>query len=829
MTDPEQPRSPQAPEPLWLVRPPEPLVLALGDPAADLAAVGGKGASLAALARAGLPVPPGFHITTAAYRAFLFPDTRLGDPAAFIRSAMPPSVATAVEHAYTALGGGPVAVRSSATAEDLADLSFAGQHDSFLGVVGAEAVLDAVRRCWASLWTDRAVAYRERHGVSEDGLALAVVVQRMVRATAAGVLFTANPVDPSETVVNAAWGLGEAVVGGRVTADTYVVAGGAEVRREIADKAVMTVQTTSGTEDVPVPPSLRRAAALDTRQVLELAALGARVRELHGGEVDVEWARDADGFALLQARPITTQAAEVWNDSLLGDYLWTSANIGEAIPSVMTPATWSLVRSMPAPSLGPHPSKGNIGGRCYLNLSVPLAVGGALGLRGPARRVVGRMFGRIPGDVEVPPLPMTRGAVLRAAADAMVPFVRQGREFQRRLPELLARTPGRCAVLRERIAKVTGTGELLALWRSDVDSLLRTDCAILDAGGRTARAGERVAAQLRKLAPDDAAVLATGLHSADEDLASLGPLVGLARLRAGEIDRETYARQWGHRCADEYEVSVPRPFEDPEWLDRELAILGDPIGLLDRQSEARAAAWERFTAEHPRRAPGIRRALEKAAEAGRVRERARSEMVRTFSVFRAFIVRAGELTGHGDDLFMLPIDDILTVLTGDETPLAAVPARRAAYRLYRSLPPYPTLISGQFDPLSWSATDHEPVDGTITGFPGVPGIVTGRVRVMSTVDEAEALKQGEILVAPSTNVGWTPVFPRAAAIITDVGAPLSHAAIVARELGIPAVVGCGNATTHLATGDLIRVNGAKGTVERLPEPDGASDQHDDAD
>ncbi|MBM7775398.1 pyruvate,water dikinase [Actinokineospora baliensis] len=797
----------------------EGMVLALDAPAADLRTVGGKGAALARMARAGLPVPPGFHVTTAAYRAFLFPDTRLGDPAAFIRSAMPPSVARAVADAYSGLGAGAVAVRSSATAEDLDDLSFAGQHDSFLGVVGTEALLDAVRRCWASLWTDRAVAYRARHGVPEDGLALAVVVQRMVRATAAGVLFTANPLtgDPGETVVNAAWGLGDSVAGGRVTPDVYVVAGGAEVRREVADKAVMTVQVAAGAEDVPVPDRLRRTAALDTAQVLELAGLGARVRELYGVDVDIEWARHADGFALLQARPITTQVAEVWNDSLSGDYLWSSANVGEAVPSVMTPATWSLVRTMPAPALGPHPSKGNIGGRFYLNLSVPLAVGTALGLGRPARRAVGRLFGRIPADVEVPPLPMGRWEVVRAAAKAAIPFARQGREFRQRLPELLARTPGRCTALRERIARAGSAGELLALWRSDVDTLLRFDCAVLDAGGRTARAGERVAARLRKIAPDDAELLTTGLHNADEGLASLGPVLGLARLRAGEIDRDTYARQWGHRCVDEYEVSVPRPLEDPGWIDSALAAPGDPRALLDRQAEAREEAWKRFTAAHPRRAPGIRRALDQAAEVGRGRERARSEMVRTFSVFRAFIVRAGELTGHGDDLFMLPIDDILAVLTGDDTPLEAVPARKAAYRLYRSLPPYPTLISGRFDPVAWAEATQEVADGVITGFPGMPGVVTATARVVSTVEEAGALREGEILVTPATNVGWTPVFPRAAAIVTDVGAPLSHAAIVARELGIPAVVGCGDATTRLRTGDLVRVDGARGTVELVEE------------
>ncbi|WP_219824019.1 PEP/pyruvate-binding domain-containing protein [Actinokineospora auranticolor] len=536
------------------------VVLPLDDPAADPAAVGGKGAALARLARGGLPVPDGFHVTTAAYREFLFLDTHHGDPAGFMRWAVPPAVIREVARAYADLGGGPVAVRSSATAEDLPELSFAGQHDTFLAVEGADAVLDAVRRCWASLWTDRAVAYRARHGVPDDGLAIAVVVQRMVDATSAGVLFTANPDtgDPTETVINAAWGLGEAVVGGQVTPDTHTVSGGAETRRHIADKAVMTVCAPEGTRNVAVPENRRRAPVLDETQVLALAAIGRDIQDLFGVPVDVEWAAHPGGFAILQARPITTAVAEVWNDSLRGDYLWTSANVGEAIPSVMTPATWSLVRELSSATVGGHPTTGNIGGRFYLNLSPQVAVGRALGLGGLVRRRTERSFGRVPRGVEIPGLPMSRRQVLRAAVATAVPMLKQVREYRKRLPELLARTPARCASLRDRITKCTTKGELLALWRSDIDALLRRDCATLDAGARTGGAGQRVTVRLRALAGDDAVLLTTGLHDT-EQLASLGPLVGLAHLRDGDLDQETYVRHWGHRCADEFEVSAPRP------------------------------------------------------------------------------------------------------------------------------------------------------------------------------------------------------------------------------------------------------------------------------
>jgi pyruvate,water dikinase len=197
-------------------------------------------------------------------------------------------------------------------------------------------------------------------------------------------------------------------------------------------------------------------------------------------------------------------------------------------------------------------------------------------------------------------------------------------------------------------------------------------------------------------------------------------------------------------------------------------------------------------------------------------------------VTRTWVLRAGEVTGHGDDLFFLGLPGILNLLGGDPASLAKVPSRRATYETYRALPPYPALIRGRFDPIRWAADpnrrgdyyDERAVatkpDDVITGFPGAAGVVEGTARVLLTSEEAAQLGDGEILVTTVTNIGWTPIFPRAAAVVTDVGAPISHAAIVARELGIPAVVGCGNATMRLHSGDWIRVDGANGTVEVLP-------------
>ncbi|MGH4025513.1 MAG: PEP/pyruvate-binding domain-containing protein [Pseudonocardiaceae bacterium] len=682
------------------------VVMPLDGAQADLAHVGGKGASLARLASAGLPVPPGFHVTTAAYRDFVAhgglqekilglvaeaqparPDsveaasTRIGQ--LFAEQTMPGPTAAAIRTAYHAMGDDvAVAVRSSATPEDLPDMSFAGQQDTFLNISGEPALLDAVRRCWASLWTSRAIGYRDRHGIAPDDVALAVVVQRLVPADAAGILFTTNPLTGArdEVVINAGWGLGEAVVGGQVTPDTYVVdrPSGMLTGRQIGDKAVMTVRTADGTRDEPVPAGRRGEAVLSVEQATGLARLGVRVEELYGRPMDVEWALHDGDFAIVQARPITglpgsgtaregsktgsESSREEWNDSLTGDYLWTCANLGEAIPSVMTPCTWSLVQifmseAMSVSSIGPHRICGNIGGRFYLNLSLALSIGSALGVSEFVRRSSEQAFGRIPPDVQVPHLPMPRWQILRATVAAVLPFLRRVLSYQKRLPALLSAVPGRCARLHATIRGTASAGELGTLWRAEVDPLLRDCSRMLAAGARMDGAGlVRIRPTLQKLVGEaDTNALLSGLSSGGS-LASLGPVLGLGRLARGEIDRETYAGQWGHRCPDEFEVSIPRPAEQPDWIDRQLAGIRqaehEPAVLLARQERARAAAWDRFQRRHPRRRAATGRRLDRAAAAFRAREAARSEVIRAFWVLRAFVLRAGELTGAGGDLIL---------------------------------------------------------------------------------------------------------------------------------------------------------------------------------
>jgi pyruvate,water dikinase len=279
---------------------------------------------------------------------------------------------------------------------------------------------------------------------------------------------------------------------------------------------------------------------------------------------------------------------------------------------------------------------------------------------------------------------------------------------------------------------------------------------------------------------------------------------------------------------------MPRPAEDPEWLDRQLAVYREnPVDVEDLLARRRAdfeAAWQRLQARYPQRAPKLRRQIGQIGPAARMREAVRDEVTRLLWVEREWALRAGDLTGLGDDIFLLTIDEVLALLSGDDAATVHIPARRETYARYRALPPYPMIIRGPFDPFQWAADPNRRNDiydataaaplstsDTITGFAGAAGRVEGRVRVLDGPEQGDQLQPGEILVAVTTNVGWTPLFPRAAAVVTDVGAPLSHAAIVARELGIPAVVGCGSATTRLRSGDRVRVDGGRGTVEILGE------------
>ncbi|MFC0038174.1 PEP/pyruvate-binding domain-containing protein [Actinomadura rayongensis] len=815
------------------------LVLPLADPdAADAARVGAKGAALARTAIAGLRVPAGFHVTEKAYRRYvdeagiggeiLTAVADLGPDEAeraigelFAKHEPGTELSGAIRWAYSDLGDREheVAVRASG-AEEIAGLAFGGRYLARLGVRGDTALLAAVREVWASLWTAQAILYRERAGIRHEDAAMAIVVQSMLEPSAAGTLFTVAPMSEAagHMLVNA----------------SRDEAGRHEAEQIVVDRSSgkVAARRTSG------------ATVLSARDAAELARVGLRVEELFERPMMVRWARHEGVPWVLQATPVSSLGdTEVWNDSIAGDDVWSNGATGEIAADVMTPCTWSLARLMlqasaPATSVPGFRTFGVVGGRLYQNLSVRAAIARAFGRSSPPSA----LYDRLPGEDEAEPAPLPRRAVLRAVGPVAARSAARGAANRRRVKEFLARARDRSDTLRRRAADAPTERDLIRLWHDEILPHLKT-CGEMEEAAGGQRSGSLSAvhpAVAAAVGEEDANLLLTGVAAPDgTPSATLGPIVGLARYARGIIGRDTYRQRWGHRGPEEFELATPRPAEDPEWPGPVSDEARAAVTLLRSRERQRREAWWRLRERHPGQAARISRRVAKFSRVTYQREAVRSETVRAMWAVRQFVLRAGELTGCGDDLFFLPIDEILAVLDGDRRPLERVAVRRRTYERYRSLPPYPTLIKGRFDPFAWAADPDRRTDvyegpepaaqedgGTLPGFAGSAGVVEGPVRVLAHAEDGDHLRDGEVIVAMVTNIGWSPLFTRASAVITDVGAPLSHMVVAARELGIPAVVGTGDATARLRTGDIVRVDGTRGTVEvlerRVTEPERAT-------
>jgi rifampicin phosphotransferase len=542
----------------------------------------------------------------------------------------------------------------------------------------------------------------------------------------------------------------------------------------------------------------------------------------------------ASTFPKFGYNPVTGE----WNDSLKGDYCWSNVNFGEAAPDVMTPITWSLLwiyiyHTTPIHFPDEHPAGGNIAGRLYFNLSLISSLYHTVGLDARKQKF-GDMLGSIPPELNIPYLSFTPLVVLWNVLPGMIQDRILIRRDIQRFPRYITFLPEWCRAMRPRIQQCTNAAGLLSLWNEAImPTILRDYRMLRSVTSNLSELATKLNLDLAALAGEtEARTLLSNLSGASGDLESLGPLVGLAKVKDGRLSREEYIEQYGHRGPHEAELSAPFPGDDPEWFEKRFADFTqsgvDVEALIARQHDAFSAAWMRFEAHFPDKYPAFRRRLERVAAAAKNREAFRSEGIRVRQLTRQFLLRVGDVTGIGDGIFSLTSDEMTALLAGDKSSLSAIPARREMHRRYCALPPYPAIIYGRFDPFQWAADPNRRSDfydarqtgaatlsSTIRGFAGAAGCVEGIVRRIDRVEDGDQIQPGEILVTTITNVGWTPLFPRLAAIVTDVGAPLSHAAIVAREMGIPAVVGCGNATMLLKTGDHVRVDGSNGKVTIL--------------
>jgi phosphohistidine swiveling domain-containing protein len=534
----------------------------------------------------------------------------------------------------------------------------------------------------------------------------------------------------------------------------------------------------------------------------------------------------------------TAVPANEWNDSLNGDYLWSNVNFGEAVTDVMTPLTWSVIQFtlddwVFVPGM---PTVGVIGGRPYLNISIfaTLFFGMGRSRQDLLSYMESTLYMRLPDDMPVPSIAVSRRALLGCMSNALRVQLKQRRGVQKARVYLDANKAWFHAIRKTIQSQATASG-LHDLWQAGMRPHIKTGVwCVLGSAIHSAEYTQKLRRQLVELVgPQDADSLIANLSVGNAPLESLGPVVGLDKLARGEISRTAYLGDYGHRGPQEFELSVPRPAEDPVWLEQELENLRrSPVDvgeLVARQQQAYEGAWKRLQAHPSRVTRPLERKIAESAHRARLRELARSAYVRDRWTIRLLALRAGELTGLGDQVFYLTLDELLALLSGERAVTDAIGSRIEAYQQYRSLPPYPAVIRGRFDPFAWAADPNRPTDifdaqqadavrpapDLVAGSPGSAGVVEGTVRVVDHPGTGDRLQPGEILVAVQTDIAWTLLFPRAAAVVTDVGAPLSHAAIVARELGIPAVVGCGNATAVLKTGDRVRVDGSRGIVEIL--------------
>lgn len=529
-----------------------------------------------------------------------------------------------------------------------------------------------------------------------------------------------------------------------------------------------------------------------------------------------------------------------WNDSLRGDYCWSSVNFREAAPDVMTPSTWSLFwiyihETNPIHFPGNHPAGGNIAGRLYFNLSLISSLYHAVGMDARKEKF-GDLLGATPPELNIPYLPLSPLAVIWNVLPGMIKDRREIQRDTRQFSEYITYLPDWCQKIRPRIQQCARPTELLIMWNQKLlPATLRSFRMLRSITTRLSAPATRLKLDLSTLAGEtEANTLLSNFSGPTGSLESLKPLAGLAQVKDGTMSRDDYIARFGHRDAHGGELSAPGPEDDPQWLDKKLDVFSSSQAELDallaKQHAEFITAWQRFETRFPTRAQVFRRRLALVTAAAQDREVIRSESSRLTRLIRLFLVQAGKVSDLGSDVFFLTLDEILSLLAGDKSSLMSIVPRKTIYHRYCALPPYPAIIYGHFDPFHWAADPNRRSDfydvrhtsvtaqsTAIKGFAGAAGCVTGLVRRIDRIEDANQVQQGEILVTCITNIGWTPLFPRLAAIVTDVGAPLSHAAIVARELGIPAVVGCGNATMRLKTGDRVRVDGGKGTVDLLSE------------
>ncbi|MFJ3581025.1 rifamycin-inactivating phosphotransferase [Streptomyces sp. NPDC090127] len=878
----------------------EPYVLGLHEvDETRVAVVGGKGAHLGGLSRIdGIRVPGGFCVTTAAFRRTMAQEPSLDDRLARLARvdpddreavrtlgaeirrtvegiAIPGDLEAEIIRALAVHGEqAAYAVRSSATAEDLPTASFAGQQDTYLNVVGPTEILRHISRCWASLFTERAVTYRRRAGIDHRTVHMAVVVQQMVLPQASGILFTADPVTGNRKVatVDAGFGLGEALVSGLVNPDVFAVRDGEVVARTIAAKQrAVHALPAGGTREVAVEAQRQEQPALTDAQVVRLVRIGRRIEAHFGCPQDVEWCLVDDGFQIVQSRPITT-LFPVPDRGDQGNHVYASVGHGQMMTDPMKPlgySMWQLTAMVPM-----HEAGGRLFVDVTARLATPTGRAGLLDLLGKGdplmRDALQTVLDRddfVPtlpdaapaGPQPAGPQPGSPSPAAASAASAPAPIETD----PALVAELIERSRASVAALERDIRSKTGP----ALFDFLVEAFqehrrvlgdplsMQAIMAGMDAtwwlNDRLGEwLGEKNAADTLTLSAPDNVTSEMGLALLDvadvirplpEVVAFLrgvedeGFLDELAKLPGGAEARaaiEGYLDRYGMRCVGEIDITRPRWAERPSTL---VPVILDNVRNFEpgaaarrfeegrrkaRAKEAEVLSRLRNLPDGDRKAEDAKRMIDRVRTFIGYREYPKYGIVSRYFVYKRALLAEAERLVRADvlrereDAFYLTFEELRDVVRSHRVDAPLIQRRKEAFRAYHALTP-PRVLTSDGEAVTGSYRRDDVPAGALTGLAVSAGTVEGRARVVLDMAEAD-LEAGDILVTTFTDPSWSPLFVGIAGLVTEVGGLMTHGAVIAREYGLPAVVGVEQATRLIRDGQRIRVHGTDGYVEILP-------------
>jgi pyruvate,water dikinase len=866
---------------------------------AEAGLVGGKGANLGELTRAGLPVPPGFCVTSEAYQDFIRlngldqlvvdaltemkPDDledvkrRSAQIQAAIYSApILPEINNEVyagcqqlyQHTTQEI---PLAVRSSATAEDQANASFAGQLETYLNIRGVPSLLEHIKHCWASLWADRVLTYIANQGLDHRSVSMSVVVQSMIPSEVSGVLFTVNPVNGNreQAVINASWGLGEAIVSGLVSPDTITVNkhDGRIISHQIGLKELTVAYAVEGgTEELPVPEEMRGIPALTDQQAAELTELGNRIEAYYGKPQDIEWGFYNGNWYLLQSRPITTLTQQPEHPYPPGEF--NRSMFIEIFPEALSPSFLSVVTPIfkgmldfTFRALGFEPPKdmqgtGGFNNQLYFNRDY---IAAALQPLSPAVRepIIGQMVNPFGDHKEATSYELS-WPYLRMMFKVLQFMVR----FPKQLPGLLSNYRADIKRIDEYPCEITPDSDICEqinqLCFEHASKLINYDFLMIAVIGRSYRV---LGTLLRRYYQADTEELVAKLISGVtgnitmETNKRLWDLAQIARttpsinavLRENEPSQarivlqkfdegmkflqvmDIFLDEFGHREVH-MDILYPTWCEDPEpvfsfirsYLDADESQ--SPYHQQERLIKEREVLTRMVEKDLDKSLPGrlilapiFRWFLKQTQLHTRERDTMHFEMTRLIPVLRRLALELGErwaAWGHIDqeeDVFFMEFNEMIEMAKFPYSAKGDIHARKMTFLRNKTQTP-PIIIRNGEEIFNLETEPLEIGDSGLKGVAGSPGKVTGLTRVIQGPDDFNKLKKGEILVAPITNPVWTPLFAVASGVITEVGGILSHGAIVAREYGIPAVMSVTGATRILHDGQRITIDGNKGLV-----------------